>query len=263
MNIYSDPHFYDLEYDVRKDDISFYIERCKTLKSASKPLSVLELGCGTGRISVPLAKEGFKVTGVDIDEKMLNLAKQKANGLEIELVASDFIELKLDKKFDVVLMPYNAFQHIHSDQDINRFFDNLKNYMDKDSLFIMEVMNPLDDDLSRGADDFAPFDAFYVAKGQNGRLHRTEVDDPKKELLVIEDTVNYDAVTKVAHYKLYYSLGGRDLVTKEIDLRMFTTKELTDILNSHKLRVLEIYGDVQKRPLKDDSQSIVIVAGGL
>ena len=126
VNIYSDPYFYDLEYDIRKDDVLFYIEQCQMLKT-SKPLTILELGCGTGRISIPLAVCGFSVTGVDADKNMLKLAEQKAHGLDIEFIEANFIDLDLSKKFDVVLMPYNAFQHIHSDEDVSKFFDNLKN----------------------------------------------------------------------------------------------------------------------------------------
>ncbi len=250
-----------MEYEIRKDDVVFYLEQCQQVAKNVDEINVLELGCGTGRVSIPLAKSGFNVTGIDLSGDMLKLAKKKAGaeGVNINFIEADFVNFNLYKKFDVVLMPYNAFQHIHADNDINKFFDNLKRHLNTGARFIMEVMNPLDDDLSRGPDDIAPFDAFYVVNGQDGLLHRTTPDDPKKKLLVIEDTVNYDVVDKVAHYKLYYSLDGDDLITKTIDLRMFAPNELFDILDSNGFKVLKSFGDVQKRPLKNDSQSIVTV----
>ena len=250
-----------MEYEIRKDDVAFYLEQCQLVAKDVDKINILELGCGTGRVSIPLAKAGFNVTGIDLSGDMLNLARKKAGieGVDIKFTEADFIEFKLNKKFDVVLMPYNAFQHIHADGDISRFFDNLKQHLNPGAKFVMEIMNPLDEDLSRGPDDFVPFDAFYVADCQDGRLHRTTQSDPKKKLLVIEDTVNYDVVNKVAHYRLYYSLDGEDLVTKTIDLRMFTSTELFDILNLNGFNVLKSYGDVQKRPLKNDSQSIVTI----
>ncbi len=259
MNIYSDPFFYDLEYDIRKDDIIFYIEQCQMFKS-SKPLNILELGCGTGRISAPLARCGFNVTGVDIDKKMLKLAEQKSHGLGIEFIETNFIDLNLGRKFDVVLMPYNAFQHIHSDGDVNKFFNNLKTHMKQGSRFIMEVMNPLEDDLSRGPDDFMPFDAFYVKRDADGALKRADKNDPEAKILVIEDTVIFDPITKIANYNLYYSLDGEDLFTKSIDLRMYSFEELKRVLLSNDFNILNVYGDFNKSPLKDDSQSIVLFA---
>jgi len=259
VNIYSDPYFYDLEYNIRKDDILFYIEQCQMLKT-SKPLTILELGCGTGRISIPLAACGFSITGVDVDKKMLKLAEQKAHGLGIEFIEADFIDLDLGKKFDVILMPYNAFQHIHSDEDVSKFFDSLKKHMHQGSKFIMELMNPLDDDLSRGPDDFMPFDAFYVKKCTDGSLKRTNKNDPESKILVIEDTVVFDPITKIANYNLYYSLDGEDLFTKRIDLRMYREEELREVLISNDFNILNVYGDFNKNPLKDGSQSIVLFA---
>lgn len=260
MNIYFDPAFYDLEYDVRSDDIPFYKEQCHEINKIVKDPIVLELGCGTGRVTIPLASAGFKVTGVDSHRGMLDLAIKKARDVKIDFVQADFTSFKLKTKFDIILMPYNAFQHIHEDRDVTRFFNNLKTHMNKGCRFIMEVMNPLDDDLSREPDDFAPFDAFYVKKETGGALVRVNKDDSEAKILVIEDTVVFDPMTKVASYKLYYSLDGEDLFTKKIDLRMYKEKELKELLMFNNFNILNVYGDFNKKPLKYDSQSIVILA---
>lgn len=238
--IYVDPYLYDLEYDIREDDLDFYSKHCKALKDAGIDPLILELGCGTGRVSIPLAKQGFKITALDIDQGMLELAKKKAAALDIEFVKADFLDFKLNKKFDAVLMPYNAFQHIHSDENINKFFMNLKRHLNHGARFVMEVMTPLEDDLSRSVDDFSPFDAFYVKKEDDGKLVRTSSEDPEKELLVIEDTVSYSEKDKVAHYKLYYSIDGVELYIREVSLRMFTVDELESILNHYGFRVIEL-----------------------
>lgn len=260
MNIYIDPAFYDLEYDVRSDDIPFYKEQCHQISKVVKDPIVLELGCGTGRVAIPLAKEGFKVTGIDNHRGMLDLAIKKAGDVKVDFVQADFTSFNLETKVDIVLMPYNAFQHIHDDNDVSKFFKNLKKYMNKGCRFIMEVMNPLDDDLSRGPDDFAPFDAFYVKKEPDGSLVRVNKDDSDAKILVIEDTVVFDPITKVANYKLYYSLDGEDLFTKRIDLRMYQEKELKELVMFNDFNVLNIFGDFNKNPLKYDSQSMVILS---
>jgi len=63
--------FYDKIYDY-KEDIPLYLEYSKNVKG-----SVLECGCGTGRILLPLAREGIKVVGIDTSKKMLAVAREK------------------------------------------------------------------------------------------------------------------------------------------------------------------------------------------
>jgi len=62
--------------------------------------SILDIGCGTGRHSIELAKRGFKVTGLDLSEKMLEVAKANADDLEIEWINANAKDFALDRIFD-------------------------------------------------------------------------------------------------------------------------------------------------------------------
>src|SRR5438045_2423327 len=70
-------HFYDLEYREYSDDLDFYVQYAAAL-DAEQRLPVLELGCGTGRIVVALAKAGFQVVGVDSSQGMLDVCAERA-----------------------------------------------------------------------------------------------------------------------------------------------------------------------------------------
>jgi ubiquinone/menaquinone biosynthesis C-methylase UbiE len=70
------------------------------------PVSVLDAGCGTGRVAIELARRGVDVVGVDIDESMLNIARQRAP--DLEWVNAELTALDLDRVFDVVLMAGNV-----------------------------------------------------------------------------------------------------------------------------------------------------------
>lgn len=70
------------------------------------PDSVLDAGCGTGRVALELARRGVEVVGVDVDSSMLETARRL--GPEIELIESDLAELRLGRSFDVVLMAGNV-----------------------------------------------------------------------------------------------------------------------------------------------------------
>ena len=86
-------------------DLQFY----KKWLPKNKEAEILELCCGTGRLTIPIAKDGYSICGVDYTPSMLEQAKMKA--IEAELVI-DFIEadirmLDLQEKFDLIFIPFN------------------------------------------------------------------------------------------------------------------------------------------------------------
>jgi SAM-dependent methyltransferase len=80
--------------------------------------AVLEVGCGTGRITVPLAQAGLEVTGVDLSEAMLAIARRKFAALptsvqaHVNLINQDMTALNLGRCFNLVFLPFRSFQHV-------------------------------------------------------------------------------------------------------------------------------------------------------
>ncbi len=79
--------------------------------TALGPASVLDAGCGTGRVAIELARRGIDVVGVDVDPVMLDAARRKAPALA--WVESDLADLDLDRRFDVVLLAGNVILFVH------------------------------------------------------------------------------------------------------------------------------------------------------
>ena len=108
---------YDAIYDGTQPqfarDTAFY---GRIAQEAGGP--VLELGCGTGRIAIPLAEAGHSVTGVDVSEGMLTMARRKSADLPAQLrdrltwVRQDMSELNLGQRFGFVFVPARSFQHL-------------------------------------------------------------------------------------------------------------------------------------------------------
>ena len=92
------------------DDWEFY----KKWLPHDKEARILELCCGTGRLTIPIAKEGYNITGVDYTASMLNQAIAKANEeqLSIDFVQGDIRALDLGKKFDFIFIPFNSIHSI-------------------------------------------------------------------------------------------------------------------------------------------------------
>jgi SAM-dependent methyltransferase len=76
------------------------------LVASFQPASVLDAGCGTGRVGIELARRGIDVVGVDIDARMLQVARQKAPNVEWHL--ADISTLSLDRQFDAIVMAGNV-----------------------------------------------------------------------------------------------------------------------------------------------------------
>ncbi|MFX1502776.1 MAG: class I SAM-dependent methyltransferase, partial [Promethearchaeota archaeon] len=105
---YLDGRHYDKKMDSRKrqEDIPFYLQ-----KAFEYGEPILELACGTGRVTIPIARKGLSIIGLDLLKSMLKEArhKSKEDDLEIEWIEADMTDFDLKKKFNLILMPGCAF----------------------------------------------------------------------------------------------------------------------------------------------------------
>lgn len=94
-------------------DVEFYADLGRRTGGA-----VLELACGTGRVTLPLAETGLEITGLDSSQGMLSMARRKAAALPVAarrrltLVHQDMTRLDLDRQFGLIFIPFRSFQHI-------------------------------------------------------------------------------------------------------------------------------------------------------
>jgi SAM-dependent methyltransferase len=112
--------FYDWENarTLGRRDIEFWR---RLADEAAGP--VLELGCGTGRVLVPLARAGVSVVGVDRSAPMLDRARRRirrARGIRAALVRADIRQLPFAERFSLVIAPYGILQSLTRDRDLER-----------------------------------------------------------------------------------------------------------------------------------------------
>jgi SAM-dependent methyltransferase len=104
------------------------------------PETVLNLACGTGELEKLLEKTGIEFTGVDASSGMLREARKKCPG--VRFVRGDAAEIRLDKKYDMVLFLFDSANHMHSLSHLVRVFKNARRHLKKGGYFIFDINTP-------------------------------------------------------------------------------------------------------------------------
>ena len=106
------------------------------------PGPVLELGVGTGRIALPLAKRGVEVFGIDASQSMVDALRAKPGGEGIVTTTGDFGNAPLGGPHGLVFVVFNTFFALTSQDDQVRCFANVASALHKDGCFVIEAFVP-------------------------------------------------------------------------------------------------------------------------
>ena len=133
---FADPHNYDIE-DNSDTGVAFY-----TALAQETGGPVLEIACGTGRVSIPIARLGFAVTGLDIVPGMLEQARSKSAGLPTRWVEGDARTFDLGEQFRLIFLTGNAFQAFLTRADQEALLERVRAHLHDEGLFAFETRNP-------------------------------------------------------------------------------------------------------------------------
>jgi SAM-dependent methyltransferase len=135
---------YDLFYgDKNYESECDLLENTFTRYSKKPVQSILDLGCGTGSHSIPLAQRGYKVQGVDLSENMLTYAHKKAQRLTSKyppvFSQGDVRSVNLGKQFDAVLMMFAVLGYQLTNDDVLAALRTVRKHLKPGGLFIFDV----------------------------------------------------------------------------------------------------------------------------
>lgn len=135
---------YDALASLRQpDDIEFYKE--EALQTGD---SVLELGCGTGRVLIPLAESGLQVVGLEPYSPMFEIAKQNISRLKnedqerIQVIEGDMRDFSLGRQFSTILIPYRAFHHVLTPENQRKTLLCIHKHLDDNGILIIHNGDP-------------------------------------------------------------------------------------------------------------------------
>mgnify|MGYP001073404017 CR=1 FL=1 len=120
--------FYDYFQKGVEGDVKFYSNYFKNFKG-----KILEIGAGTGRITIPLLRQGLDITALDIAPRMLKILKEKTKkeNLSVKTICADMRKFKLRDKFEAVIITFRTFQHLYSVTDQLNSLKNIKNILNQ------------------------------------------------------------------------------------------------------------------------------------
>ncbi|MBE7031515.1 MAG: class I SAM-dependent methyltransferase [Ruminococcaceae bacterium] len=131
---------YDKLQDVDYNAFVDYYERIFE-KFGKKPKLILDLACGTGNITIPMAKRGYDMIGLDLSCEMLNIAREKAaaEGLDILFLNQDMTEMELYGTVDAIVCALDGLNYITDPDDLKQVFKLVKNYLNPDGIMIFDI----------------------------------------------------------------------------------------------------------------------------
>jgi SAM-dependent methyltransferase len=145
-NLYTNTAFlYD--YDNR-ELLNYDTELCLKLLSETDG-DILEIACGTGRVTILLAKSTDRnVVALDLSDEMLTVFKSKLddiNLLNLQIEKANMADFEFDRKFGYIILTWRAFQILLKDTDVKSCLECIKNHMDQKTVLLLSVFLPLDD----------------------------------------------------------------------------------------------------------------------
>jgi SAM-dependent methyltransferase len=240
LALYDHPALYDLLVPPGPCE-RFY---CELAHEAGGP--VLELACGTGRLTMPLARTGQDVTGLDASGAMLRAARAKAaaEGGSARFVQGDMRSFDLGRRFALVIVSCNSLCHLTDHEDMTAALRRVSRHLAPGGLFAFDIVNPHIRDLS----------------------HRQAVDLPldaaeRPGIVTREELVDYDPVEQVRIVQWQVHEPGRNSRTfGPMSLRAIFPRELPLLLSAAGLDLIARHGDFDGNPLTRGSLNQVCLA---
>ena len=235
-------------------EAEFYVEQARRFGGPA-----LELGCGTGRILVPVAQAGVSIVGLDQSPAMLKVARGKISRLEdeilsrIELVEGDMADFSLGQRFQLIMIPYRSFLHLLTPQDELRALACIREHLFEDGRLVFNIFDP----------------SLEIITGHSGPLgpalkKQTEFTHPDTgRRFIVWDTRRHNLESQtIDQYYVFEELDGQGHVISKrysrMTLRYAFRYEIEHLLERSGLRIETLYGDFQRGPFRHGGEQIWI-----
>jgi SAM-dependent methyltransferase len=253
---YDDPRIaeaYDVDSPGLEGDAAFYAGLAQ--EAAASGQEVLELAVGTGRVAIPIARAGVRVTGLDRSPAMLEVARRKAEDVEsLTLIEGDMADFDLGREFGLVYIPYRSFLHLMTIEAQKSCLRCVREHLVSGGRFALNFFNP---DIAAIGDWLGP------KRGSLQRLEAKDVSDGGKREVwssrrYLTGTQQLDE-TRIEE-RLAPDGAVVSRVYRRMGLRYVFRYEMQHLLELSGFEVEALYGGFEQEPFTDTSAEMVWVA---
>ncbi len=228
----------DVDY---KKWVDYYIKIFQRY-GLNEPKLGLDLGCGTGSITIELADRGIEMTGIDISEDMLMVAREKSEGKDILYLNQDMCEFELYGTVDFIVSSLDCINYITDKRDLLKVMKLANNYLNPGGLFIFDINTSYKLENVIGENTFVleDDDAFCVWQNEF---------DKKKRL--------------ADFYLTFFMKEGEEYVRfdEEHTERAYEIDEIKEIIEKSGMKLLKVYHDLSfKNPVKNSERVFFVAA---
>lgn len=246
---------YDQSVAYWRGEVEFYRDLAET--AAGRGEDVLEIACGTGRITLELAGIASAVVGLDISSAMLNVARVKASGMPgLSWVEADMRWFDLDHRFGLVIIPGHSFQNLNTPEDQCSCLESIKKHLLPDGLLAIHLdhqdvdwLGELMGDLGgrfESAEEFA-----HPESGRRVQASRAWW---------------YERSSQTATVQTIWEVHGEDgevidrVGSGRIGIHCVFPFEMKHLLARQGFQEVAVYGDFLKNPFQEQSSEMIWVA---
>jgi len=234
--------FYDYVLPYRdRADVPFSVQAAVESKGP-----VLEIGCGTGRILIPVARAGISITGLDSSESMLAECRRKLESesdavrSRVGLRRADMRAFAFPETYSLVTMPFRPFQHLASVPDQCSCLEAVRRHLANGGRLIMDLFNP----------SLQALVADNVGKEQTPEPEFTTPDG--RRVVRTAKFVRKDLANQVNDVELIYRVthpdGRLETFVHSFQMRYLFRYEAEHLLHRCGFRVIDVYSDYEKHP---------------
>ena len=234
-----DPQVYD-KLNNFDGDLDFYYELAKENND-----SVLELCCGSGRLTIPLKEKGINIAGLDFTKSMLEGAKEKARkrGLDIDFTLGDMRDFDLRQKFSMIFIPFNSLQNTYTTDDVGKVFSSVAKHLKDDGIFAFDIFNPDFHFMIKREKEFVEIDRFTLDNGQE---------------VILSEKTKYDSAAQINRCIWRHKIGDK-IIDQKLDMRCFYPLEADLMVRYNGFKVINKYGDYDKSEFTSESMKQIYV----
>lgn len=241
------PDLYDLLYEDVTEDIYMYLKLLKGQKN------ILEFGAGTGRVTIPLAKDGHFIEAVDLSSEMLNELKNKIQDDEtlrkyINPVLGNMCGYLSTKKFNAILISLTSFNYLLTEQEQEQCLLAIKNNLLDNGFAIVELLSKKTFLDTNNSDDFTFIKRIRVNDNSYYNYYR-------KTTLDLENR-------KIYQRRLFkYYVNGKYISEEELEWknRFVTIEDFETLATKVGLEIEKIYGNCNLDAYNSDSEDVFII----